>query len=64
MGRTEHGKEVLVMTEQVKYIKLLGSSKIFEVKAIDTSFGDDGNLYMLEVEEGIIEPYGELIIEQ
>jgi hypothetical protein len=52
------------MAIQVKYIKILGSPKIFEVKAIDTSWGDDENLYMLESEEGILEPYGEAVIEK
>jgi hypothetical protein len=52
------------MTIQVKYIKMLGSPKIFEVKAIDTSWEYDEDLYMLEVEKGIIESYGELIIEK
>jgi len=50
------------MALQVKYIKMLGSSKIFEVKAIDTRYGE--TLYMLESEEGIIETYGESIIEK
>src|SRR6267378_1501770 len=52
------------MTKQVEYIKMFGSPKIFEVKAIDTSWGDGETLYMLEAENGIIEPYGESIIEK
>ena len=50
--------------QTVKYVKMFDSHKIYEVKGIDHNFEGDGTAYMLEAEKGMIEPYGERLIEE
>lgn len=50
--------------QTVKYVKLFDSHNIYEVKGIDPFFEGEGTAYMLEVEEGMIEPCGESLVEQ
>ena len=54
----------MISNQTAKYVKLFDSHSVYEVKAIDPCFEGEGTAYMLEVEEGMIEPYGESLVEQ
>ncbi len=52
------------ITGQVKYVKMFNSSGVLEVHGIDYTFEGGGIAYMLENDQGAIEPYGESLIER
>ncbi len=48
--------------ERITHVKLIDFPDILEVKGIDTF--EDQTIYFLEAEQGLIEPYGERLVEQ